>query len=90
MKKSEFISCISQKCGASKALVDNILKIERQVIVQELKKNGCFQETGWGSWSVAKRAARMGRNPATGKSIKIPASKTPKFKAGALLKNAFK
>ena len=88
MNKSEFIDAIAKLTGASKAQVNNYLCAEQQVITKELKKNGSIQVTGWGSWSVAKRSARTGRNPATGKSIKIPAAKTPKFKAGALLKKA--
>jgi DNA-binding protein HU-beta len=46
--------------------------------------------TGFGTFAVTKRAARTGRNPATGKTIKIAATKAPKFKAGALLKKAVK
>lgn len=46
--------------------------------------------TGFGTFDVAKRAARTGRNPATGKEIKIKASKVPKFKAGVILKKAVK
>ena len=48
------------------------------------------QITGFGTYEVAKRAARTSRNPATGKAIKIPASKAPKFKADKLLKDALK
>ena len=49
-----------------------------------------LQLTGWGTFSVAKRAARKGRNPSTGKEIKIAACKTPKFKAGKILKDSLK
>jgi DNA-binding protein HU-beta len=55
-----------------------------------LKKGEAVQITGFGSFDIVKRAARKGRNPATGKEIKIAASKAPRFKAGKLLKDAVK
>ena len=61
-----------------------------EVITKALKKGDAVQITGFGTFAVAKRAARKGRNPATGKEIKIAASKAPKFKAGAVLKKAVK
>lgn len=60
------------------------------VVTKALKKGESVQITGFGTFEVAKRAARKGRNPATGKEIKIPASKAPKFKAGAVLKKSCK
>ena len=90
MNKTEYIEAVAKLAGVSKAQFSNILDIEQQVIVKELNKNGSVQLTGWGTYSSSKRAARMGRNPATGKSIKIPACKTPKFKAGSLFKKGLK
>ena len=90
MNKTEYIEAVSKLAGVSKAQFTNILNIEQQVIVKELKKNGSVQLTGWGTYSSAQRSARTGRNPATGKSIKIPACKAPKFKAGALFKKGVK
>ena len=90
MNKTEYIEAVCKMSGLSKAQFSNILSIEQQVIVKELKKNGSVQLTGWGTYSSAKRPARTGRNPATGKAIKIPACKTPKFKAGALFKKGVK
>ena len=58
------------------------------IITDRLKKGDTVGITGFGTFSVAKRAARKGRNPATGEAIKIAASKTPKFSAGATLKAA--
>ena len=60
------------------------------VVTKALKKGESVQITGFGTFGVAKRAARKGRNPATGKEIKIPAKTAPKFKAGALLRKAVK
>lgn len=60
------------------------------IITKALKKGNAVQITGFGTFEVAKGAARRGRNPATGKTIKIAASKAPKFKAGTVLKNAVK
>ena len=60
------------------------------VVTNALKKGESVQLTGFGIFDVVNKAARTGRNPRTGKEIKIAASKAPKFKAGAVLKNAVK
>ena len=59
-----------------------------EVVTEELKKGEKIQLVGFGTFEVASRPARTGRNPMTGKEIKIAASKTPKFKAGKALKDA--
>ena len=59
-----------------------------EVVTDALKKDDKVQIVGFGTYEVAKRAARTGRNPQTGKSMKIKASKSPKFKAGKALKDA--
>ena len=56
-------------------------------VSKELSKGGTVQLIGFGTFSVGERAARTGRNPKTGATIKIPSSKTPKFKAGKALKD---
>lgn len=64
------------------AVINTIVK----TVTKELKKNQKFSLTGFGSFAVAKRGARKGRNPKTGEAIKIKASKGVRFKAGATLK----
>lgn len=90
MNKTEFIAAVAKAAGASKVAVATILATEIEVIEKTLKKGDSVQLIGFGTFGVAKRAARTGRNPATGKAIKIAASKTPKFKAGNALKKAVK
>ncbi len=90
MNKTEFIAAVAKTAGASKAAVAAVLAAEIDVIEKTLKKGGAVQLIGFGTFAVAKRAARTGRNPATGKTIKIAASKAPKFKAGNGLKKAVK
>ena len=64
------------------------MKAFTDVITEELKKGGKIQLVGFGTFEVSKRAAREGRNPQSGKVMKIAASKAPKFKAGKALKDA--
>lgn len=90
MNKTEYVEAVAKKAGASKAAVAQVLAAEIEVITKALKKGETVQITGFGSYSVAKRSARKGRNPATGKEIKIAASKAPRFKAGKVLKDSVK
>ena len=90
MNKTEFIDAVAAEAKASKAATTQVVNAAIAVITKALKKGETVQIIGFGSYSVAKRAARKGRNPATGKEIKIPASKAPKFKAGKALRDAVK
>lgn len=90
MNKTELVEAIAKTAGLTKADADRAVKAAIEVITKALKKGDAVQITGFGTFGVAKRAARKGCNPATRKEIKIPASKAPKFKAGALLKKAVK
>ena len=63
---------------------------EKANITEALKTDGKIQLVGFGSFEVKERAARMGKNPATGETIEIPASKAPSFKAGKALKDTIK
>ncbi|MBO4294874.1 MAG: HU family DNA-binding protein [Alphaproteobacteria bacterium] len=90
MNKTEFVANVAKSAGVTKAEVSKVLAAGIAVITKALKKGESVQIIGFGSYSVAKRAARKGRNPATGKEIKIPASKAPKFKAGKALRDAVK
>ena len=87
INKTELIEAIAKETKLSKKDTEATVKAFTDVIAKELKKGGKVQLIGFGTFEVAKRAARTGRNPQTGKEIKIAASKTPKFKAGAALKN---
>lgn len=90
MNKTEFYDAVAKAAGVSKVTTASVLSAQKQVIAKMLKKNESIQDTGFGTWSVAKRSARTGRNPSTGKTIKIAACKAPKFKAGKVLKDALK
>lgn len=88
MNKNDLVAAVADSTGLSKAdaakAVDSVL----DSITGTLKKGGEVRLVGFGTFSVAKRAASTGRNPRTGEAIKIPASKQPKFKAGKGLKDA--
>ena len=90
MNKTEFVEAISKTAGLTKADAGRAVEAAIEVITKALKKGDAVQITGFGTFGVAKRATRNGRNPATGKAIKIPATKAPKFKASAVLKKAVK
>ena len=87
MNKSELIETISKKAELSKKDAEAALNAFTDVVGKALKKGDKVQLVGFGTFEVAKRAARKGRNPQTGKEIKIAASKAPKFKAGKALKD---
>jgi DNA-binding protein HU-beta len=88
MNKTDLISVIADKFSLSKSGAGEVIDAIFGSITEALVKNDTFQLIGFGSFSVKKRAARVGRNPATGAEIKILASKVPHFKAGAKLKAA--
>ncbi|MBE6015577.1 MAG: HU family DNA-binding protein [Lachnospiraceae bacterium] len=88
MNKAELVAAMADKAGLSKKDAEKALKAFTEVVTAQLKKGQKIQLVGFGTFEVAKRAARTGRNPQSGKEIKIPASKAPKFKAGKALKDA--
>ena len=88
MNKTELVSAISDATNLSKKDSEAAVKAFTDVITKALKKGDKVQLVGFGTFEVAKRAAREGRNPQTGKAMKIKASKAPKFKAGKALKDA--
>ena len=90
MNKSEMIERMASDADISKAAAERALESFTTSVQGTLKKGGTVTLVGFGSWSVTKRAARTGRNPATGATIKIKASKTPKFKPGQAFKEAIK
>ena len=83
MNKGQLVDAIAKEAKLSKADSEKSLNALTSVIKKSLKKGDKVALVGFGSWGVAKRAARKGRNPQTGKEIKIAAKKVVKFKAGA-------
>lgn len=88
MTKSQLLSVLSDKTGASKKDVNAVLDTMASVAYVEVKKNGEFVVPGFGKMVKAKRKARMGRNPATGAVIKIPAKTVVKFRLAKAAKDA--
>ncbi|MGY6552921.1 MAG: HU family DNA-binding protein [Wenzhouxiangella sp.] len=90
MNKAELVETMASEAGLSKADAQRALEAFIAGVSKTLKKGGTVSLIGFGTFSVKKRAARTGRNPATGETIKIKASKTPSFKAGKGFKDAIK
>ena len=87
MNKTELIAAIAAKTGETKKDAEATLNAFVNVVSETLAKGDKVQLVGFGSFEVRKRAARKGRNPQTKEEIKIPASKSPVFKAGKALKD---
>ena len=88
MNKSELLAAMAAKSGLSQADAGKALTVFCDVVGETLGQGGEVQITGFGSFGVSERAARTGRNPQTGATLQIAASKAPKFKAGKALKEA--
>ena len=88
MNKAELVAAIAEKTELSKKDSEKALKAFIDVVTEELKKGEEVQLVGFGTFETSKRAAREGRNPQTGETMKIAASVAPKFKPGKALKDA--
>ena len=88
MTKDELVAKAAQDAGIPKVKAAKVLESIMNGITKALKKGDKVSLVGFGTFSVAKRAAREGRNPATGQKIKIPAANVPKFKSGKKLRDA--
>lgn len=88
MNKTELIDIIANDADLSKTKAGKVLDTFMATVTKALKKNDTVTLVGFGTFSVAKRAARNGRNPRTGAVMKIKAAKVPKFKPGKSLKDA--
>ena len=88
MNKTELIAAVAEKAEISIKDSEKALKAFIDVVTDELKNGEKIQLVGFGTFEVSERAAREGRNPQTGKTMKIEACKAPKFKAGKALKDA--
>ncbi|UCE33634.1 MAG: HU family DNA-binding protein [Deltaproteobacteria bacterium] len=90
MNKGELIEAVAKDAGISKALAGKVLDSAIDAITSSLSKGDRVALVGFGTFSVSSRKARSGRNPQTGKEIRIPATKVAKFKAGNKLVQAVK
>ena len=88
MNKQELVNEVAKKADLPKTKAQAAVEAIFESIKMTLKKGGEVRLVGFGTFTVAKRAATTGRNPRTGEKINIPASKQPKFKAGKELKEA--
>jgi len=88
VNKNEMIEHIAKEADVSKAAAGRALDAVIGGVRTTLRKGGSVTLVGFGTFAVGKRAARMGRNPQTGASIKIKAAKVPKFRPGKALKDA--
>ncbi|MBM3263437.1 MAG: HU family DNA-binding protein [candidate division Zixibacteria bacterium] len=88
MNRADLAAHVAQETGLSKAQADEAISAALGAIKDSLKGGGSVTLIGFGTFSVTNRAARTGRNPATGKAIKIKAKKVAKFTPGKALKEA--
>ena len=86
MNKTELVAAIAEKTDLSKKDSERALNAILDVITASLKEDDKVRLTGFGTFEIKEREARVGRNPSTGKTIEIPASRVPAFKAGKELK----
>lgn len=90
MKKQDFIKAVAATAGVSQDAVAKVLASQIEVITSELQGDREVNITWFGAFKVANRAARNGVNPRTGESIKIPAMKSPVFRAGKTFKESIR
>ncbi|WP_018575882.1 HU family DNA-binding protein [Legionella shakespearei] len=88
MNKSELVDAIASGAGLTKAVASTVLEAFTSTVTDALKSGDQVVIPGFGSFSTGNRSARTGRNPQTGKTIQIKASRVAKFKAGKNLKEA--
>ncbi|MDO4475523.1 MAG: HU family DNA-binding protein [Lachnospiraceae bacterium] len=87
MNKNDFIAAVAAKAELTKKDTEKAIKAFTDVIAEELKNGEKVQIVGFGTFEVSERAAREGRNPRTGETMEIAASRNAKFKAGKALKD---
>ena len=90
MNKTQLIDVIADKADLSKAQAKAVVESFQTAVIESLKAGDPVQMVGFGTFKLNHRAARTGRNPQTGKEIKIAAAKVPAFVAGKALKDAVK
>ena len=87
MNKTELIAAVAEKAEISKKDAEKAVKAFTDVVSEELVNGDKIQLVGFGTFEVSERPAREGRNPRTGETMTIAATKTPKFKVGKALKD---
>ena len=90
MNKTEFINAVAAKGGIEKKCAEKAVNAVFATIADELAKGEKIQLVGFGTFEIRERAEKQGRNPRTGETMTVPASKVPAFKAGKALKDAVK
>ena len=90
MTKQDFVSKIAEKANLTKAAAAAAVNAYHEVVGEALASGDTVDLPGFGKFSIGERAARTGRNPQTGETIQIAAVKSPKFKAGKVLRDALK
>jgi len=90
MTKEQLVERMAKEANISKRAANDALNTLFGTVTQALKRGQKVSFVGFGTFSTTKRKARTGRNPQTGASIKIPAARVPKFKAGKTLRDAVK
>ena len=88
MNKTELVAAMADKSGLTKKDAEKVLNAFTEVVTETIASGNKIQLIGFGGFDTSVRAARKGKNPQTGKEIDIPASKSPRFKAGQALKDA--
>ena len=88
MNKTELIAAVAEKTDLSKKDADAAVSAVLGAITDALKAGDKIQLVGFGTFEIRNRAAKQGRNPRTGETMTVPASKVPAFKAGKALKDA--
>ena len=88
MTQSQLVQVLAEKCEITKKAAGSLMATLAQTAITEVKKNGVFVLPGIGRLVRSERKARMGRNPATGEAIKIPAKKVVKFRVAKAAKEA--
>ena len=88
MNKTELVSAMAERLGASKKHSEEALTVALDLITEALAEGDMVQLVGFGSFEVRERAPRIGRNPRTKEEVTIPASKAVQFKSGKVLKRA--
>ncbi|HLT77434.1 MAG TPA: HU family DNA-binding protein [Ferrovibrio sp.] len=86
MNKADLVEIVRENAGCTKAAAGTAVDAIFDAMAKAMKKEGGFTIVGFGTFKVTRRAARKGRNPQTGETIKIPASKSVRFKASSQLK----
>jgi DNA-binding protein HU-beta len=88
MTKAELVAAIAKASGITKPAAEKVVKSFTDAVTETLQKGDKLSLVGFGTFETSKRAARTGRNPQSGKEIKIAAATTPKFRPGKALKDA--